>query len=178
MPIEPDDKLLSDLIKRKLEEYKTKIQQTIQPRTVGDPVLERAINRIRLSHLFDPELQNANIQPMNWNENLATSNIMGITTPQNQITVNPTMLSLFPEYNTDETLAHELTHVRQNLGSLADLLKYENLLPYKNRPKEIQAESVAKEFRNRIPLKELLKQENLPFLKGNVVPPPFKKEYF
>lgn len=134
----------------------------------GNPVLDRAIGRAVKSKQFGPEIQAADIGPMSMLENDAVTDTLGYTKPNNEVRLSPSMLAAAPEISTDETLAHELTHVKQNRGPMSDVWsKYDRTMPYQYRPSEMQAFEEAKKYKFGLPKKYQDEQfEQLGYLPG------------
>lgn len=150
-----ENNLLASLPPEIIEQLHKKVQSRILPRPADtDPVLGRSINRARKRYPI--ELSNSKISPMPWENNEATSNVMGSTNPKNEITLNPAMLALFPEIRSDRTLAHELKHVDQNLDRYGDeraqrAASYQFMMPYEERPDEIEAFNESDKFERTLP---------------------------
>ena len=120
------------------EQKKPKIRLPI---TTEAPALDRAI-KILGKH-FPQEIQQANIQQMPWRDSLDEPNIEGVTEPNKDIYMNRILLALGSDPDIQQVLAHELTHIGQPPQTLN-----EAMMPYTQRPREIEAYKNSSRIRN------------------------------
>lgn len=124
---------------RKLERLGMK--QIVPRPATSNPQIDRSINQLDKLGYRD-EINKSNIQPMPMFDFKSGSNTLGDTDMENNIRLNPHALALYPDLKNTATLAHELTHVRQNLrdgpSRLANL-DVESMRPYEERPSEAEA---------------------------------------
>lgn len=121
-----------------------------------DPAIDRAV--AALQGEYPTDLRGVDVQPMNWRDPLAGSTVTGITYTDRpldaqSIELNPALTSAFPQSTVNNTLAHELQHVRQNRAAgsqenaIAQHLK-ELDAPYNKRPSEEEAFAVGSDYRH------------------------------
>lgn len=128
---------------RKLEED---VHRRILPRPASptsSPLTDRAVEALRKAYPAD--MTGVDIQDMPWTDPKAASTIFGKTSPESEVRVNPIIGAAFPQEVAEETIAHELQHVRQNRASRdpqMDMLR-ELKIPYEQRPSEIEATNAA-----------------------------------
>lgn len=125
------------------------VHRRILPRPASptsSPLLDRAVEELRKAYPAD--MAGVDIQDMPWNNELAGTNVLGETSPDNQIRMNPVLGAAFPQRAAEGVLAHELQHVRQNKASSdprLDMLRELNT-EYSNRPSEIEAGAAAAQY--------------------------------
>jgi hypothetical protein len=142
------------------------LSQIPMPRkATSEPVIDRSVNRLEKAG-YGKELKASNIKPMSWYDKEAGSNVLGTTDFDNNIKINPLSLALYPSIDNEMTLAHELTHVKQN-EQIPDkdfrrkLSGYEGMIPYEKRPSEVEAFKAGDDYRDTIPQEERVKQWNI-----------------
>lgn len=167
-----------------MQRLRENVKRQISPRPASPyPTLDRAVGALRKQ--YPRELSAANIKPMDWSREEANSNVLGETNNEtNNIEMNPSMLALFPQMDTTRTLAHELTHVKQN-NEIEDpffrrkLNGYEQMLPYQQRPSEKEAFAAGDDYIHSLSPTEVQRQErfaqNIPATFWNGLPKTIKK---
>lgn len=121
-----------------LQGLKEAINRKILPRQASSaPWLDRAV--AELSKVYPKDTIGLDVAENSWDHPTAGSTELGTTQiADDQIRTNP-VLSIFPQGLTEQTLAHELQHVRQNRAGGREAAKYEGYLPYNARPSEKDA---------------------------------------
>lgn len=106
------DPLTQALLQRLEDEVKAKIMPRMPTQY---PQFDRAVREIEKTYPAD--MVGVDVKPMDMMNPLAFSNVLGATDHKdNQITINPAVPMAFsdPQALTEQTIAHELQHVRQN----------------------------------------------------------------
>lgn len=144
-----------------LAALKRRVEKEITPRpATSSPQMDRSISKLDKAG-YRQEINAADIKPMNMTDYYAGSNTLGITNPDNTVRLNPSAQAVYPDFKNTQTLAHELTHVRQNaLPGALSLLTYESRLPYEQRPSEEEAFTAGNNYVKSLPKGEVDRQLN------------------
>lgn len=132
-----DDPLAGEIYLRLAEEAQKRLS-TMMPRPASPespPVLDRAVERVRQAYPQDMAGTSISMWPIV--DYFTGSTLMGRTpsNPTGEIQLNPLYTTLIPQEGIEETIAHELEHVRQVRRGQAPELNTE----YGKRPSEIEA---------------------------------------
>lgn len=139
-----------------LAALKRRVEKEITPRpATSDPSIDRAISKLDKAG-YRQEINAADIQPMRMTDYLAGSDTLGSTDPENNVRLNPVSQAIYPDFKNTQTLAHELTHVRQHMrpGGLAQMA-IEHTRPYEQRPTEEEAYTAGNNYVKGLPEKDV-----------------------
>lgn len=118
----------------------------LQPRkATANPTLDKAI--AQLERIYPADMLGTKVNSMSWDSPYIGSNVAGSTnTDSGDVEINPFITTAFPQGLTEQTLAHELQHVRQHRTS-GPVEHLKNLmLGYDERPEEKEARTAANSY--------------------------------